>query len=122
MDPLRYQSPIPLNTKHRSFPICQNFCIKGKNKGAEFIPDEKIFLLQDKIIMKINKKPYILIEYHFHVPAEHTINNKIYPAEIHYVFEELDKSKSGKYNYDKSNYDKSSPCLLYTSPSPRDRS
>ena len=96
MNPLRYQSPIPLNTKHRSFPICQNFCLKDKNKGAKFIPEEKIFLLQDKIIMKINGKPYILIEYHFHVPAEHTINNKTYPAEVHYVFEELSHNSKNK--------------------------
>ena len=98
LSPLRYQSPIPLCYNEELFPISQCIRVKGKNKGAIYNEENNIFELQDKIIMKINNKPYVLIEYHFHVPSEHIINNKKYPAEIHYVFEEINKNNNPKNN------------------------
>ena len=91
MIPLRYQSPIALNINPNTFCISQKIRIKGRNNGATFIPENKIFKLNDKITLKINSKKYRLVEYHFHAPAEHTINNKLFPAEIHYVFYDIEK-------------------------------
>ena len=89
-DPLRYQSPIPLCIDNDDlFYVKQSIRIHGKNKGAEYIEVSKMYQVKEKIIMKIDGKPYQLDEYHFHVPAEHTINGKTYPAEVHFVFYEL---------------------------------
>ena len=77
--PLRYQSPI--NLCHDDILcISQSIYKKGKNKGALYSEEDKIFILQDKIIIKIDDKKYQLVEYHFHIPGEHEINSKKYPA------------------------------------------
>ena len=96
-----YQSPIALTDKD-VFPIRQEISIKGKNKGATYIDEDKIFLINsnDKIILKIDGNKYQLIEYHFHTPSEHTINKKEYPAEIHYVFYKLDGEICHKKHHD----------------------
>ena len=93
-DPLRYQSPIALNLDEDVFPIKQCINIRGKNKGATYVPDNHIFELEDKIILRINNKKYRLVEYHFHTPAEHVLNGKEYPSEIHYVFYEIKRGGS----------------------------
>ena len=90
-DPLRYQSPIPLNLTDELFPIKQSIDLRGKNKGAKYNHHDHIFELRNKIVMRIDNKKYRLVEYHFHTPSEHTINCKRYPAEIHYVFYEIKK-------------------------------
>ena len=95
-DPLRYQSPIPLNLTDDVFHIKQSIDLRGKNKGAKYNHDDHIFELQDKVVMRIDNKKYRLVEYHFHTPAEHTINCKLYPAEIHYVFYEMNKKHHHK--------------------------
>jgi carbonic anhydrase len=93
---LRYQSPIDLSLP-TGLSVSQQFCRKGKNNGAVFDPHEKIFVITDRIILKVRSgktiKKYRMVEYHFHIPGEHQIescdnhsNGKIYPAEIHYVF------------------------------------
>ena len=91
--PLRYQSPIELGYNNNLFCIKQNIKIKGKNCGAKFNPDNKTFVPENKITIKIDDKKYRLDEYHFHVPAEHIIDKKTYPAEVHYVFYDVSKSK-----------------------------
>ena len=97
VSPLRYQSPIELEYNQNVFCIKQKICIKGRNCGAKFNPDNKTFEPQTPIIMKIDNKKYRLVEYHFHVPAEHVINKKTYPAEVHYVFYDVtEKSDNHK--------------------------
>ena len=97
-DPLRYQSPIPLKLTDEVFHIKQCINVRGRNRGAKYNPEDHIFELRDKVVMKIDNKKYRLVEYHFHTPAEHPINCKCYPAEIHYVFYEIKKGFQKSYN------------------------
>ena len=90
-----YQSPIAL-TKDDLLYICQKIDLKGKNCGAKYNQDAKIFEIEDKIVLKVNSKLYSLVEYHFHVKGEHTINSHEYPSEIHYVFYEMEHQKDFK--------------------------
>jgi carbonic anhydrase len=91
---MSYQSPIHLNKKDAIYIIPDNIIIEGTNNGALYNKKQKIFKLKDTITMKIHNKNYKLIEYHFHIPSEHTIDDIVTEAEIHYVFNEiLDKDK-----------------------------
>jgi carbonic anhydrase len=72
--------------------------IHGHNNGACYNHDKHIFEVNDNITLTIENKKYILVEYHFHVTAEHIINNKLYESEIHYVFMEVNKMKHHCYN------------------------
>jgi carbonic anhydrase len=88
---MAYQSPIYLQTKN-VINIEQHITFDGNNGGAHYNQDKKIFEIVDDIILKIKKKHYRLIEYHFHIPSEHVIQEIKYPSEIHYVFLEINKS------------------------------
>ena len=96
MNPPRYQSPIALDLEGDLLYICQELDVKGKNRGAKYNSEDNIFELEDKIILKVNTKFYQLVEYHFHVKGEHTINGKEYPSEIHYVFYQMKHEKDYK--------------------------
>lgn len=83
-----YQSPIELK-KCDTIKLDQCIKIDGKNIHATYDSDHQVFEVTDKVILKIGSKKYQLDEYHFHIPGEHKVNDKIYPSEIHYVFIEL---------------------------------
>ena len=87
---MSYRSPIILESEE-ALEIKQKIRTRGKNTGAQFISEDQIFLVRDKVKLKVNGTHYDLVEYHFHVSGEHEIDGKVYPSEIHYVFE--DKSK-----------------------------
>jgi carbonic anhydrase len=84
-----YQSPIVL-TKHDSIHIHQPLDIIGLNHHAIYDASAKLFIIQKPIYLCIQNKKYKFIEYHFHIPAEHVVQNKEYEAEIHYVFKDCD--------------------------------
>lgn len=86
-----YQSPISLKTNH-VLKIEQHISFDGHNSGANYNPEKKIFEIEENIILKIGKKHYRMIEYHFHIPSEHVIQEVKYQSEIHYVFLEIDKN------------------------------
>ena len=88
-DPLRYQSPIPLCTYGDQFDIDQCISKRGKNHGASYDEETNVFNVNDEILLTIDSRVYKLVEYHFHIESEHTINKKRYPAEIHYVFHDI---------------------------------
>lgn len=93
---LACQSQISLDEQH-THETEQCLCLKGKNRGATYDSDEKVFRVSDRILLKVSKQRYQLAEYHFSLPGEHRINGEIYPAELHYVFYELDPhDKEGK--------------------------
>ena len=84
-----YQSPIKLSSSN-AINIEQCIHIHGSNGCAKFDAVSKIFIVNDYVCLKINRQLYKLMEYHFHTPGEHTVNNHKYLAEIHYVFMEVD--------------------------------
>lgn len=90
-----YQSPIILTNEH-AIPINQCVTLKGKNHGATFEPDNRLFRVHDRIILTVGNQRYQLVEYHFHVPAEHEVDGMTYPSELHYVFMELEADGSLK--------------------------
>ena len=94
-NPLPYQSPIILHhccscNVHINKPID----IYGTNFGAVYDASKHIFVVKDKIIMKLNSNKYQLEEYHFHIPGEHDMNGKIYNAEVHFVFVQLNRGET----------------------------
>lgn len=82
-----YQSPICLNDSD-VLEIDKYLHIYGTNTGAVYDETRHIFVVNDTIVLRMNNKMYRLIEYHFHLPCEHVINNNNFPSEIHYVFVE----------------------------------
>jgi carbonic anhydrase len=92
--PYSYQSPISLN-KNDSIRINQVIDVRGKNNGALYDPSSNIFIVKDEILLEIRSEKYKLIEYHFHIPSEHVVDEKSYNSEIHYVFKNCDSE-----NYD----------------------
>jgi carbonic anhydrase len=40
----------------------------------------------------IGEKTYNLAQFHFHAPGEHSIDNKIYPVELHFVHQDNDRN------------------------------
>ena len=97
-----YQSPIILNHEC-SIDIQQHIHIKGTNYGAKYNDKKHIYEVSNKIILRLNSKEYRLIEYHFHIPSEHNINDRFYKAEIHYVFQEINEKNHERHlreNYD----------------------
>jgi carbonic anhydrase len=86
---IAYQSPIILN-KLDAIHIHQPLDIIGTNHHAIYDASAKLFIIQKPIYLCIQNKKYKWIEYHFHIPAEHVIQNKEYEAEIHYVFKDCD--------------------------------
>ncbi len=87
-----YRSPISLRYEG-TFPIKQCVRVKGINRDARYIEEDQVFQVRRKIILRIDKKKYRLVEYHFHVPSEHEVRGKKYPAEIHYVFYQISKKE-----------------------------
>ncbi len=90
-----YQSPISLTNEH-ALEIEQSIRLKGKNRGATFDPVARIFVVNDRIILKVGNQRYQLVEYHFHVRSEHKVNDQFYPAELHYVFAALGDNEESK--------------------------
>jgi carbonic anhydrase len=84
-----YQSPICLH-HCSSIDIKKPICIKGKNYCAKYNCHKHVFEVTSRVIVKVNHNRYQLSEYHFHVPGEHVVNDRIYSAEVHYVFVQLD--------------------------------
>uniref|UniRef100_A0A6C0JJC4 carbonic anhydrase n=1 Tax=viral metagenome TaxID=1070528 RepID=A0A6C0JJC4_9ZZZZ len=89
---ISYQSPICLNDDD-VLEIDKYLHMYGTNTGAAYDESQRIFIVNDVIILRVGEQTYRLIEYHFHVPSEHIINDSKFASEIHYVFVEHDKNK-----------------------------
>lgn len=100
-----YQSPINLSDRD-AINIENVMKITGSNMGAKFDVNTKNFYINEdnKIILTLNYEKFLLHEYHFHVPGEHTINNKSYKSELHFVFIKMSN------NYDRINSIKRDIC------------
>lgn len=100
---LVYQSPIALSSEstccnlQSSYKRC-NKIFKSKSlfvEPLEPIKDYKYDIKQvqwqvnNKVVILNNQEVYTMVEFHFHQPGEHVINQKKYPMELHLVF--LDK-------------------------------
>lgn len=105
---------------HNELAHLKNYCekgtmqspiqIKNKNVLSQQTPTIEIFYGEEPFILKkqehtleavsksrvsyitIDKKPYKLVSFHFHVPSEHQIEDKRYDMELHLVH----KNKKGK--------------------------
>jgi len=91
-NPSYYQSPICLNDED-VIEIDKYLHLYGTNEGAVYDETPRIFIVNDIIILRVDEQTYRLIEYHFHLPSEHIINNSNFASEIHYVFVQHDKNK-----------------------------
>ena len=103
-----YKSPIILNKSDLIY-IDQELIISGKNKGSVFDKKQKNFNVQDNIFLYKNHQKYKLIQYHFHIPSEHKLKDEKYPAEIHYVFIQLnegyheEENQEGNHEHEEEN-------------------
>lgn len=90
---LRYQSPISVDDSDAvsvymniQLYMCEN------SSGILYNVGERKYQCYGNVIITDSKKYYRLEEYHFHMPGEHTINGIKYPAELHYVFREIESN------------------------------
>jgi carbonic anhydrase len=90
-----YQSPIALDHENQ-IKIHKKIHIMGVNRGAEFNNVTKNFEVKDDVYIIVANRHYRLEEYHFHVTSEHKVNGNFYPAEIHYVFIQIDDNGQQK--------------------------
>lgn len=85
------QSPINIDTVVKPRPDSQgNFTLtpsytasdfEVKNNGHTIVFNVK----DDKNALNVNGVDYKLLQFHYHVPSEHTVMNAFYPLEIHFV-------------------------------------
>lgn len=47
-------------------------------------------LAQTGEVMTVGDKAYVLVQFHFHAPSEHTVNGEHFPMEMHYVHQAED--------------------------------
>lgn len=85
-----YQSPIILSTTAiKKSHDTSLWVSKEKVVGYSFDSKSKNFILDDNLpLAENNNTRYSLQEFHIHEPAEHILNGKRYPLEIHFVFQD----------------------------------
>ena len=94
---LVYQSPISLTSDKKSATFFNSSSIFSKIfqgtviNDYKFDEDQKDWNILDKIKLENNDQEYRFIQFHFHQPGEHVLNDKSYASELHLVFE----TKSG---------------------------
>ena len=83
-----HQSPVDLAADSQTE--------KLNNLKIKYYPDEPVFYntghavqvntsLDYKGRLKVGKEVYPLIQFHFHEPSEHVVNQEVFPAELHFV-------------------------------------
>jgi len=88
-----YSAPISLCDSLPSSLL--SLSVEGVNRGAKFDPITKLFRIQNVIILAINTSlKYQFYEYHFHMPGDHELCGKRYPAELHYSLVKLEEGES----------------------------
>lgn len=85
------QSPIdinkvvkPLPNAKGNFDLVPNYTASNfevENNGHTIVFNAK----DDKNTLSVNGVNYKLLQFHYHVPSEHTVMNASYPLEIHFV-------------------------------------
>ena len=80
-----YQTPINLDTKN---------LVSNKEPLVFHYEPYKVaatdYSSKPSKYLEIAGKSYKLIQFHFHAPSEHSMNNIIYPAELHFVHQDKD--------------------------------
>lgn len=101
-----YLSPIPIRlpnstNSNTNFQSCHKIIFLKEKIDYIFdsntVDDHKLpewRVLNPFFNITNNNENYVLNNFHVHYPAEHTINNKRYPLEIHFVFMDLNGSEN----------------------------
>jgi len=81
----KQQSPIDISKATKGLSGDFNFLYKAsqsavKNNGKTLVVD-----YERGSFFRLGLKKFELLELHFHVPSEHTLNEKTFPGEIHFV-------------------------------------
>lgn len=85
------QTQSPLNIHKVTRPKTQHFELQGnyqpqdfniKNNGHTIVFDAKD---TNQSTLIINGTTYKLLQFHYHIPSEHTVMNAHYPLELHFV-------------------------------------
>lgn len=85
------QSPINIDTVVKPRPDSQgNFTLTPSYTASDFEVENNghtiVFNVKDdKNTLNVNGVDYKLLQFHYHVPSEHTVMNAFYPLEIHFV-------------------------------------
>lgn len=69
-----------------ALPIGADIAMIGGNGGAFFDTDIRVFHPTTQMTLVYLKQEYTLLEYHYHMPATHTINGVTTVGELHMVF------------------------------------
>ncbi len=85
----KFQSPINLTNKYL-LPDKDHIIFHYSQLGVEYndiIKNPHTIEVKEEDIgaIEIDKKLYKLAQFHFHIPSEHTVDNKRYDMELHFV-------------------------------------
>lgn len=84
------QSPINVNTDvvrgnvTLEYPEVGEFLVENNGHTIELTPTDP-----SKYVAKIEGREYELLQFHFHTPSEHRLNNEYFPLEVHFVHQHL---------------------------------
>ncbi|KAF0719488.1 hypothetical protein As57867_000987, partial [Aphanomyces stellatus] len=93
---LKSQSPIDLSSSVKPIVNAGNFSVAvSADKGVVLHDDHTIkttWAAGPNSHLTLNGRTYNSIQFHPHVPSEHTIDGKKYPFEVHFVHADKDKN------------------------------
>lgn len=85
-----YPSPIALTNKAIKRTRDSSLLYVGHVQSYTYNPDNKTYVVQDEVPLENNQLSYLLKEFHFHQPGEHTQLGQTFPIELHFVFADQD--------------------------------
>lgn len=97
----RHQSPIDIKTNNTIVRPTSNssadrrtwsFSVERYPQGTELKNLGTTLEVVANGTLIDRNKTYSLLQFHFHTPSEHRINDEYYPLEVHFVFEAPDQS------------------------------
>lgn len=87
--PIDLSNPTPADLQNIRFEYDENTAVKILNNGHTIQVDQ---IEGSQII--IGDETYLLKQFHFHAPSEHTLNGEHFPIEMHLVHKTADESNA----------------------------
>lgn len=91
------QAQSPINITRAVKPANTHFDLQEKYQAQNFTITNNghtiVFDAQDSTEsrLNINGIDYELLQFHYHIPSEHTVMNRYYPLELHFVHRNMDQ-------------------------------
>lgn len=82
--PINVDSNVVKGNITLEYPDVGQFLIENNGHTIELTPTDPT-----KYIAKIGGVDYELLQFHFHTPSEHRLNNEYFPLEVHFVHQHV---------------------------------